>query len=527
MNSSMFELLDSVNELMEGIGGSALLPSSSSIKALISCVAAVILAFGVFQCFFGYKLFRITTAITGFFTGGLIGAFLLFIMTWESVGAAAGFLLFGILGAFLAYKLYLLAVFITCCFNTFLLVTILGLLGGAGFGAAIYGVILGLIVGIIGCFLAKPVIVISTAVSGGTTAGFVLGLLLENTTVGTVLGVVLAVLGIVVQLFVHTGDPQQKPKRPARKYRGEDFLSGSALIGILVGALVAVFFGFMSMLPYLQYNNDSGFKVLISAVFSSVLLLVIGAVAITALALLIGWVRSRNGSVEFKGIRFSSVQDFIGSVREVLEVQLTDLTVFKVIFVVAVLYFVGIWAVFGLWIGAAMHHDSRCPVGAVDAAAALENPVSAPRMESRPQTSAAPTYSTQNTQNVLVKTSAAMWMPGLPIVVTRADIVKASQNSAEVSLKAAFQNLGSQPVIAVYFSARCSNLLQQELQPLEKQSVQDFALNPGAVWTIQQAIPLPDSDTRRVELVIHNVVMADGSVCLRSRSSCRLISRLS
>lgn len=123
-------------------------------------------------------------------------------------------------------------------------------------------------------------------------------------------------------------------------------------------------------------------------------------------------------------------------------------------------------------------------------------------------------------QNVLIKNSSVLWMQGLPLVVTKAYIVKNNTNSPEVFLQLELQNLSSQPVIAVYFSAHCSDLLRQVLHPLEKQSVQDFVLNPGAVWTVPQLIPLPDNDTRRIELTIHNVVMEDGSIWSNDAEEC-------
>ena len=160
--------------------------------------------------------------------------------------------------------------------------------------------------------------------------------------------------------------------------------------------------------------------------------------------------------------------------------------------------------------------DVSAPTSSVEYSSSTSEPVgeyaSTPPQSNRNETVLA--------QNVLIKNSSVLWMQGLPLVVTKAYIVKNNTNSPEVFLQLELQNLSSQPVIAVYFSAHCSDLLRQVLHPLEKQSVQDFVLNPGAVWTVPQLIPLPDNDTRRIELTIHNVVMEDGSIWSNDAEEC-------
>ena len=299
-----------------------------------------------------------------------------------------------------------------------------------------------------------------------------------------------------------------------RKYEIGDFFSVRAWIGvgISLGISLGISALFSSILV-ISYGGTLDIPLLLTSLGLQLLKLLISAIVVVALALLISWIRSKISSTPFRGIRFSSVSDFFVSIRDLFVTLLEDIPFFRVVFTIIFFFVGGIPGLIGLLIGATMHRDSRPPADVVNTIVGNENTFSANQPDYQYQQS--PVVETpypQSAPNILVKSSSALWMPGLPILVTQADIAKVSPNSADISLLLAFQNLCDQPIIGVYFSARCSNLLRQELQPLEKQSVQDFVLNPGAVWTVPQLIPIPDNDTRRVELMIHNIVMADGSV---------------
>ena len=297
-----------------------------------------------------------------------------------------------------------------------------------------------------------------------------------------------------------------------RKYEIGDFFSVRAWIG--VGIALGISLGISVLFSsILVYGGTLDMPLLLTSLGLQLLTLLISAIVVVALALLISWIRSKISSTPFRGIRFSSVSDFFVSIRDLFVTLLEDIPFFRVVFTIIFFFVGGIPGLIGLLIGATMHRDSRPPADVVNTIVGNENTFSANQPDYQYQQS--PVVETpypQSAPNILVKSSSALWMPGLPILVTQADIAKVSPNSADISLLLAFQNLCDQPIIGVYFSARCSNLLRQELQPLEKQSVQDFVLNPGAVWSVPQLIPLPDNDTRRVELMIHNIVMADGSV---------------
>lgn len=115
--------------------------------------------------------------------------------------------------------------------------------------------------------------------------------------------------------------------------------------------------------------------------------------------------------------------------------------------------------------------------------------------------------------NELIREDAALWSPGLPIVVNALRVVAPAGGAGEeVRLALGFQNLSGQDILGVFFSVDCFDLLKQKLGGLEKLTVQDFRLTPGGLWFSEQPFALPDKDTRRVELTVKNVVFADGSI---------------
>ena len=287
-------------------------------------------------------------------------------------------------------------------------------------------------------------------------------------------------------------------------YKVEDFFSKPAFIGVGIALGVICFFQLFPPIGDGPSPNRS-----------MVLLPIAGIVILVTLALLISWICSKIGSTAFWGISFSSAQDFFRSVQDLFITLLNDLPFLRVVFAIIFFFFCGgVPVMIGLLIGATIQRNSRSPVTPVSTVTASENTFSAnqPDYQYQQPPIAAPAPTTSSSPSVLVENSRTLWMSGLPIAVTRSDIAKTSQNSTDVSLLLAFQNLCDQPIIGVYFSARCSNILHQELEAMPRQSVQDFTLNPGEVWTAQHPIPIPSNDTRRIELVVHNIVMADGSI---------------
>ncbi|MDI1251445.1 MAG: DUF4203 domain-containing protein [Lacunisphaera sp.] len=138
-------------------------------EELYPWISAGAIAWGVLDCFFGYRIFKITLAVLG----GLIG-----VVFGQAAGAAlgmgptaeiGGLVLGGLLGAGLAYLLYLAAVFVA----GFLFGATLGILLLANFNhmvALLSSAVLGVVGGFLAVKLQRVLIMLSTALVGAFRA---------------------------------------------------------------------------------------------------------------------------------------------------------------------------------------------------------------------------------------------------------------------------------------------------------------------------------------------------------------------
>lgn len=159
-------------------------------------IGLAIIAFiiSILQCFFGYKLFKFWVAVTGFLTFGIIGGFAAGIAAENAgVGMFIG-LACAVLGAFIAFKLYKVGVFLLCGSMGFLLGYIL-------IENPIFALIFALVIGVLSVYFVKPVIILSTSISGGFTAGSSLCMIMgiDSGVPSILIGLALAVGGVLVQ----------------------------------------------------------------------------------------------------------------------------------------------------------------------------------------------------------------------------------------------------------------------------------------------------------------------------------------
>lgn len=191
------EILD-IMDLVDMLFGTDLI---GTMNRTISTIAWLIVILAAIPCFFGYRLYRIFIAVSGFITGALIGGLLGLLTSGGEPGLAiiVG-LLFGVLGAFLAYRLYKLGVFLTCFSTGALLGFCIGLLTKqVGFGIVL-ALICGILLGVLGVKLTKPVIVISTGFGGGICMGIAFSLIVKaNTAVGVIFGILISLAGCYFQ----------------------------------------------------------------------------------------------------------------------------------------------------------------------------------------------------------------------------------------------------------------------------------------------------------------------------------------
>ena len=142
-------------------------------------ISAGAIAWGLLDCFFGYKVFKVTLALVGGALGVVFGQAAGAALGMGTAGEIGGMLVGGLLGAGLAFLLYTGAVFVA----------------GFGFGATL-GVLLlnhynytvalmsGLVLGIVGGFLAvklqRILIILSTALLGSFRAILAFGYFLSR-----------------------------------------------------------------------------------------------------------------------------------------------------------------------------------------------------------------------------------------------------------------------------------------------------------------------------------------------------------
>lgn len=164
-----------------------------------SVVGLIVLIVALVNCFLGYRLMKLWIAVIGFLVGALLGYTLAGLFTdtfWILlVSALAG----GGILALIAFRLYLAGVFLYALITAYGFMA--GLLGHEKWWTLMLCVIVALVVGILAVKFVRPVIIVTTAISGGFTAvNEVMGWL----SVGDIrivygLALILAAVGILVQ----------------------------------------------------------------------------------------------------------------------------------------------------------------------------------------------------------------------------------------------------------------------------------------------------------------------------------------
>jgi hypothetical protein len=135
--------------------------------------SAALMTWGVLDCFFGYRVFKVTLAVIGGLVGVGLGQAAAIALGFGPGGVTASLIVGGLLGAGLAFLLYIAAVFVT----GFLFGASLGILLLANYYhmvALLSGGVLGLIGGFLAVKIQRVLIILSTALRGALCA--ILGL---------------------------------------------------------------------------------------------------------------------------------------------------------------------------------------------------------------------------------------------------------------------------------------------------------------------------------------------------------------
>ena len=136
----------------------------SGIASIMNIIGTIIIVFGLIQCFFGFKLFKLYLGIIGFLIAFIMGAVAEVLIFEYSFFIFA--LICGAVGAWLSFKIYKASIFVCVFLITTIAPVLIGIVTNNPF-LIVAGVILGIVTGAIGMKLVKPVLIFSTAIPGG------------------------------------------------------------------------------------------------------------------------------------------------------------------------------------------------------------------------------------------------------------------------------------------------------------------------------------------------------------------------
>ena len=170
-------------------------------KEVTGMITGFGLVIAVLNCFFGFKLRKLWVSVFGFLVGFSAGFALASLLVQDnSAVVTVAAVVLGVLLALIAYKLYQAGVFLWCGISAF--TTFYQLLPfQTEWIAILVCAVLAILVGIIAVKFMRPIIILTTAVSGAfSVCQQVLPWLKVNDTLWiTVAAAVLAVIGASVQ----------------------------------------------------------------------------------------------------------------------------------------------------------------------------------------------------------------------------------------------------------------------------------------------------------------------------------------
>ena len=162
----------------------------------VTNIMALIIA--IITCFFGYKLNKGLIAILGLILGFLLGInYLPNIIDNQTIVYIISAII-AIISGLISYKLYLVGIFFLCAVATYILCENIGLTGNM---QTIIGLTAGIIAGILGVKFTRPLMIISTSLSGGSVMVKTLFSLLnfQNNILIFIISLIFAILGMTYQ----------------------------------------------------------------------------------------------------------------------------------------------------------------------------------------------------------------------------------------------------------------------------------------------------------------------------------------
>ncbi len=168
-------------------------------------IGCFVVPFGlaIVTCLLGFRLYKVYSGFCGFVLGGSIGLF--FAIKCESLIWLIIGLLIAIAFAYIAYQFYQIGLFILGSITAFPVFAIISLMISLSKGALIVAALLSFGVGIIVAIFYKPIIILSTAISGGSMAGTILACVIAHTRMMGLFGIIFTCLGLYYQTKVNNG----------------------------------------------------------------------------------------------------------------------------------------------------------------------------------------------------------------------------------------------------------------------------------------------------------------------------------
>ena len=202
-------------DLVGNLGGMQLLEDFSFMSLIGGlgdigkAIAGVCLLIGLIQCFAGFKVYKFMMGVFGFFFGAAIGAVVAVLCKIPDYSLLVAAVL-GIIFAFLSYKLYLIGVFLmTFISSIFVLMVLVQNIYIAAIAA--------FVIALLAVFFVKPVIIVTTSLSGAELIVSAMGVLIGFYRLGffiiLALKLFFVVVGIVLQFLTNM---KRKPAVPAQ-----------------------------------------------------------------------------------------------------------------------------------------------------------------------------------------------------------------------------------------------------------------------------------------------------------------------
>ena len=162
----------------------------------IVLLASVLIGF--LACFMGYRLNKIIVMIIGFYFGYKLGNAFLPQLISDDVIVTFVSIVVGIVIGFISFSAYLFGVFILCFFLAY---TVCETFIDAQVLKIIIGVVAGVVAGLVGVKFVRPIMIITTSLTGGfLLVSSVMQLInIDNNAIYIICSLVLAAIGAISQ----------------------------------------------------------------------------------------------------------------------------------------------------------------------------------------------------------------------------------------------------------------------------------------------------------------------------------------